>query len=680
MPAGLDTPDIHELRTKHNELLDIIDRLRDADIGRYVELPQIVVVGDQSSGKSSVLEAISRVRFPSKATLCTRFATELVLREEAGPSKVEVTIRVHESETRKEVRQRLEKFTRSQTELTDLTGIIQEATECMGLEGSKNPYSKHTLRVKISGQSIPQLTLVDIPGYYHSGGKEQPIEFQETVIELAAEYMRQESSIVLAVISAKAEFSQQRVMLELKKYDPRGERTLGIVTKPDMLERGALEDMFMGVLRNRRGDSPHFLKHGWHVLRNRADVEDTDFSGRDTTEADLFSNKPWTQIAEKDKGIATLREKLSKILLMHIANKLPHVISRVEQLVKDRQQALYDLGEPRSEISHFFRHLDPIATKFSRLATQAVGGEEKGSEFFGEIKPEGNSSLAGGGQRNLRAHVRNLNRTFIAVLRKYGSKRTVKWHDPGDREVWTLDKIPEDLAELASWYPTREPAIVAQDELERMIHDWAMKSRGTELPGVYDSKMAIALFDDQAGPWKALAARHLELTLEAAETLVTDILTHVTGEDQEMREKLRSLFINPFFRERKTAIEEKLLEILPAVRPNGFGVAMEESFQTRADERAQRRLYRQVDSMRGNANISGEVKAALKDDALFAQNAVNDKDGKFHQWGISRVIDYMVEYYGVSTIITRRFFSILANLRYADDTGELHDQCHYPRC
>src|SRR5437764_9960847 len=78
----------------HRDLLDIIDKLRSKGISRYVDLPEIIVYGDQSAGKSSVLEAISGMAFPTKDNLCTRFATELVLRRDATTGSRSVSMPV----------------------------------------------------------------------------------------------------------------------------------------------------------------------------------------------------------------------------------------------------------------------------------------------------------------------------------------------------------------------------------------------------------------------------------------------------------------------------------------------------------------------------------------------------------------------------------------------------------
>lgn len=83
------------------DLLDSIDFLRSQGISHYVSLPQIIVCGDQSSGKSSVLEAISGVPFPTKSNLCTRFPIELVLRKTSHIG-VSVSIVPHESRSESE--------------------------------------------------------------------------------------------------------------------------------------------------------------------------------------------------------------------------------------------------------------------------------------------------------------------------------------------------------------------------------------------------------------------------------------------------------------------------------------------------------------------------------------------------------------------------------------------------
>jgi energy-coupling factor transporter ATP-binding protein EcfA2 len=160
--------------TAARALLDTIDNLRELQIGEIVSLPQIVVVGDQSSGKSSVLEAISGVRFPTKGDLCTRFATELVLRR-APETRIDVRVDAAASGSSQQ-------FYRTTFNKDTLPKIISEATKKMGiLPGSTKGFSRDVLRVEVAGPHVPSLTLVDLPGFFHSETEDQTREGREVV-------------------------------------------------------------------------------------------------------------------------------------------------------------------------------------------------------------------------------------------------------------------------------------------------------------------------------------------------------------------------------------------------------------------------------------------------------------------------------------------------------------------
>lgn len=110
MSPAIDEDVLNQLKGEQSELLDKIDELRTIGVGGLVELPQIVVCGNQSSGKSSVLEAISRVRFPAKSNVCTRFATEIVLRRHSS-NRIKVSIEPGHSRKDASEREKLRAFT-----------------------------------------------------------------------------------------------------------------------------------------------------------------------------------------------------------------------------------------------------------------------------------------------------------------------------------------------------------------------------------------------------------------------------------------------------------------------------------------------------------------------------------------------------------------------------------------
>lgn len=222
----------------HEKLLNVIDDLRSQGISRFIDLPQLIVCGDQSSGKSSVLEAVSGIKFPTKDALCTRFATELVLRR--NPEIASVVTIVPDPNRPDEEKVKLQAFKCDTSVYDDFGSIIALAGKAMGLEGSLKVFSTDVLRIELSGPQQPHLTLVDLPGLFHSGSKSQSDEDAKAVKSLVTGYMKKSRSIILAVVSAKNDYNNQIVTKYARDFDKGGVRTLGIITKPDTLPASTL--------------------------------------------------------------------------------------------------------------------------------------------------------------------------------------------------------------------------------------------------------------------------------------------------------------------------------------------------------------------------------------------------------------------------------------------------------
>lgn len=160
MATRLSSASLDALQTAdQRKTLDVVDTLRRIGLSTVLQLPQIVVCGDQSSGKSSVLEGITEIPFPSKEQLCTRFATEVILRR-APTAAIATSITPDKARPAWE-RQSLMSFNKQIKDFSELPALIETATQAMGLDNnegvSTRAFARDVLRIEISGPNRPQL-------------------------------------------------------------------------------------------------------------------------------------------------------------------------------------------------------------------------------------------------------------------------------------------------------------------------------------------------------------------------------------------------------------------------------------------------------------------------------------------------------------------------------------------
>ncbi|KGQ10244.1 Interferon-induced GTP-binding protein Mx [Beauveria bassiana D1-5] len=601
----------------HRNLLDIIDKLRSRGVSRYVDLPQIVVCGDQSAGKSSVLEAISGLTFPTKDNLCTRFATELILRREVT---VAVNISIHPGPERSpDERQRLNTF-RAEIDLTqpDLQKVVDEAKGVMGISDFK-VFSTDILRVELSGPYQPHLTMVDLPGLFRAGNREQSAKDAKTVRKMVRAYVKNPRSIILAVVSAKSDFALQEITEMARELDPKGIRTLGLITKPDALDAGS--DSEAAYVKLAQNEDVAF-RLGWHVLRNRDyQMRDASSAERDEAEEIFFRSGVWTTVNPAQLGVKALKPRLSDVLKDQILRQLPALIQDIEMEISSTESQLRLFGSPRTNVAEQRRYLLQVSRDFTALIQAAVDGVYNNS-FFGSAKTDD------GYRKRLRARVQNTLTSFCEKMRQQGKQRIIV-DTTSDEEELALDEISR--AEFVD---------LAKERIRR--------SRGRELPGTFNPMVIGELFVEQCTPWRGIASNLLSEILGLANEILKLIVDHVAV--QETASGILSVIrgsLEPF----KSDLEVKFKELLtPHLEghPITYNHYLTDTVQKVQEERRRKSLEKQLRAIVGHEEFASGRHVSIYPTRILEQLGKHI-EVDMERYGGELAVDYMEAYYKVAS-------------------------------
>jgi hypothetical protein len=539
---GLNIEQLQSLLSKDQAaLLDTVDEIRRHGVNRYVDLPQLIVCGDQSSGKSSVLEAISGVQFPVNDGLCTRFTTEVILRRE---TKSLATVKlIPAKDTPASHKEKLSQFEKRSINHAEIPDLISEAKTFMGLTGSST-FSRDVLHLEVSGPKLPHLTLVDLPGLIHHPNKEQTEEDLRIPKELVQTYMSQSSSIVLAIITAKNDTSNQVVLKMAKAADPLGNRTMGIITKPDSLINDSPNELnFFALASNKET----YFKLDWHVLRNGDFNERNDSTfNRDAVEKDFFASTIWKNLPSHKRGVEALRTRLSHVLYQQIQKKLPSILKGIVTELAECKKTLVRHCSPRDTPGSRRQYLTGIAGRFQDLVRAANDGNYQDSFFR-----SGNSGASGIAQMQktrLRATVRKAEQKFLDRMHQYGHSYVIV------SEVSKLEKPHYPPPSSVSVQTT-----IHEKQFLREISQLLNDSKGRELPGTFTPLLVGDLFIRQSTNWKPFALDFVEDVWNIVKQFLDDVLVHVANES--VRQALLERIIDPAMDKILVKLGDKVTEL-----------------------------------------------------------------------------------------------------------------------
>ncbi|XP_023276392.1 dynamin-2-like isoform X1 [Seriola lalandi dorsalis] len=362
------------------DLIPLINKLQDAfsSIGQScnLDLPQIAVVGGQSAGKSSVLENfVGRDFLPRGSGIVTRRPLILQLVN----SKAEYAEFLH-CKGRKFV------------DFDEVRLEIEAETD--RLTGSNKGISPIPINLRVYSPNVLNLTLIDLPGMTKVAVGDQPVDIEHQIRDMLLQFITKESCLILAVTPANTDLANSDALKIAKEVDPQGLRTIGVITKLDLMDEGTdardiLENKLLPLRRGYIGV----------VNRSQKDIDGKkDIGAALAAERKFFLSHPaYRHIAER-MGTPHLQKTLNQQLTNHIRDTLPGLRSKL-------QSQMLSLEKEVDEYKNF-RADDPA--RKTKALLQMV--QQFGVDFEKCIEGSGDqvdtSNLSGGAKINRIFHER----------------------------------------------------------------------------------------------------------------------------------------------------------------------------------------------------------------------------------------------------------------------------------
>ncbi|PSR93514.1 Dynamin-related protein like [Actinidia chinensis var. chinensis] len=329
-------------------------------------LPTIVVVGGQSSGKSSVLESIvGRDFLPRGSGIVTRRPLVLQLyKTEQG---------------QEEYSQFLHKGNKKFTDFSLVRKEIQEETD--RVTGKGKQISPLPICLSIYSPNVVNLTLIDLPGLTKVAIEGQPESIVQDIENMVRSYVEKPNCIILAITPANQDIATSDAIKLAREVDPAGERTFGVLTKLDLMDRGTNA---LDVIDGRS----YRLQHPWVgiVNRSQADINrNVDMLAARHRECEFFASSPDYGYIASRMGSEYLAKLLSKQLESVIKARIPGIMSLINQSIDELEAELDHFGrtvvvDARAQL---YTILD-LCRAFDRVFKEHLdGGRPGGDRIYG---------------------------------------------------------------------------------------------------------------------------------------------------------------------------------------------------------------------------------------------------------------------------------------------------------
>ncbi|KAL1564598.1 Dynamin-related protein 3A, variant 2 [Salvia divinorum] len=523
-----------------NTVIPIVNKLHDifAQLGSQykIDLPQVAVVGSQSSGKSSVLEAlVGRDFLPRGSDICTR-----------RPLLLQLIRRSRKADEPEEEWGEEKKF-------FDFSGIRREIqAETEREAGGNKGVSDKPISLKIYSPNVLDITLVDLPGLTKVPVGDQPSDIETRIRNMIMAFIKRESCLILAVTPANADLANSDALQMAQCVDPDGHRTIGVITKLDIMDKGT--------------DACNFLlgkvvplQLGYVGVVNRSQ-EDIQFNrsikdGLVAEEKFFCTHSVYSDIAGRC-GVPQLAKKLNQILVHHIKTVLPGLKSRISAALVSVAKEYASYGEVSESKAGKGALILNVLSKYSEAFSSMIEGKNE------EIST---SEISGGAR--IQYIFQNI---FVKCLEDIDpcedltddDIRTAIQNATGTRSALFVPEVPFEVLVRRQIARLLDPSLQCTrfiyDELIKMSHR-CMVNELQQFPVLRKciDDVTRDFLQESLRPTEAMVESHIETQMDFINTSNPDFIGGRKA-IEVASEQVKSLIVGPVAKHKDTGDSEKV--------------------------------------------------------------------------------------------------------------------------
>ncbi|KAF5350024.1 hypothetical protein D9756_009153 [Leucocoprinus leucothites] len=394
--SGNRGPVIHsgDYAQKCRALMALLRDLRNLGADSEFDLPKIAVIGSQSAGKSSLIEAVTGINVPRDSGTCTRCPMECTMSSAAVSWTCNISLRpstggfsaaqpfgpriTNKADVELWLRRAQGAILSTNPDKTQwLIKSANEIKQAIDAETDMRKFTEDTIVVDIRDQGLTDLSFVDLPGLIQNAEQDSI----DLIHNLSSRHVEGENTLILVTIPVIDDIQNAGAVKLAKASDPDGRRTIVVLTKPDLLGPGdtGAQESWKRTMRNTPG-SPNYLQHGYYCVRLPNDhLRQQGYTAHNLPDPNYFDiTKPWNEVGDRGRfGVSNLVRDISAHLVQLIETNLPRLRAELEAALKACSDRLAQLP-PLPQGDHSTTTITLMINAFLReLGTASVGDSHK---------------------------------------------------------------------------------------------------------------------------------------------------------------------------------------------------------------------------------------------------------------------------------------------------------------